>query len=126
MLIGLCRLQKLAVTIKLATIFAFYKSMVKRKYSLLYANKKRKAPARKSQDQALIGLVVDMKKRNPSFGSGQISMQILEAFEINISCFAVGRLLRKMKHNLPTGDGLSWLTFIGPVKDSLWSRNAVQ
>jgi hypothetical protein len=121
MLIGQCRLQKTAVIIKPATILAFHKSLVKRKYSMLYSNKKRKVPGRKSQDQALIDLVVDMKKRNPSFGYGRISMQILKAFEINISRFAVGRILRKNKHNLPTGDGSSWLTFIGHVRDSLWS-----
>ncbi|MFT6437384.1 MAG: hypothetical protein ACJAVI_005458 [Candidatus Azotimanducaceae bacterium] len=53
-------------------------------------------------------------------------MQILEAFGINISRFAVGRILRKNKHNLPSGDGPSWLTFLGHVKDSLWARGAVQ
>jgi transposase InsO family protein len=62
-----------------------------------------------------------MKKRNPSFGCGRISMQILEAFGIAISRFAVGRILRKNKHNLPSGNGPSWLTFIGHMKDSLWS-----
>jgi putative transposase len=62
-----------------------------------------------------------MKKRNPSFGYGRISMQIFEAFGITISRFAVGRILRKNKHNLPSGDGPSWLTSIGHIKDSLWS-----
>ena len=62
-----------------------------------------------------------MKKRNPSFGYGRISMQILEAFGIAISRFSVGRILRKNKDKLPSGDGPSWLTFIGHMKDSLWS-----
>jgi len=73
MLIGQCRIQKIAVIIKPATIFAFHKSLVKRKYRLLYSNKKKKVPGRKSQDQILIDLVVDMKKRNPSSGFGPIS-----------------------------------------------------
>ena len=90
MLIGRCRLQKIAVIIKSATILAFHKSLVKRKYSLLYSNKKKKVPDRKSQDQALIDLVIDMKNRNPLFGYGRISMQIFEAFGISISRFAVG------------------------------------
>ena len=121
MLIGRCRLQKIAVIIKSATILAFHKSLVKRKYSLLYSNKKKIVPDRKSQDQALIDLVIDMNNRNPLFGYGRISMQIFEAFGISISRFAVGRILRKNKHNLPSGDGPSWLTFMGHVKDSLWS-----
>ena len=126
MLIGRCRLQKIAVIIKPVTILAFHKSLVNQKYSLLYSNKKKKVLGRKSQDQALIDLVIDMKNRNPSFGYGRISMQIFEAFGISISRYAVGRILCINKHNLPTGDGPSWLTFIGHVKDSLWSRNAVQ
>ncbi|MFT6436747.1 MAG: hypothetical protein ACJAVI_004817 [Candidatus Azotimanducaceae bacterium] len=69
--------------------------------------------------------VIEMKSRNPSFGYGRISMQIFEAFSISISRFAVGRILRKNKHNLPSGDGPSWLTSLGHFKDSLWSRGAV-
>ncbi|MFT4728665.1 MAG: putative transposase [Granulosicoccus sp.] len=74
----------------------------------------------------LIDLVIEMKNRNPSFGYGRLSMQIFEAFEMSISRFAVGRILRKNKHNLPCGDASSWLTSISHIKDSLWSRNAVQ
>jgi transposase InsO family protein len=73
------------------------------------------------EGQALIDLVVEMKRRNPSFGYGRISMQIFEAFGVTISRFAVARILRKNKHNLPSGDGPSWLTFIGHMTDSLWS-----
>ncbi len=62
-----------------------------------------------------------MKKRNSTFGYGRISMQIYEAFGIIISRFAVGRILRKNRNLLPSGNGPSWLTFIGHLKDSLWS-----
>ena len=48
-------------------------------------------------------------------------MQIFEAFGIEITRFAVGRILRKNKHKLLPGGGPSWLTFIGHMKDSLWS-----
>ncbi len=119
--IGERRLQKVAVIIKPATIFAFHKALVNRKYRKLYSNKTKKVPGRKSQDQVLIDLVIDMKRRNPSFGYGRISMQILEAFGLTISRFAVGRILRKNRHNLPSGDGPSWLTFVGHMTDSLWS-----
>jgi len=69
----------------------------------------------------LIDLVIEMKRRNPSFGYGRISMQIFETFGVAISRFAVARILRKNRHNLPSGDGPSWLTFIGHMTDSLWS-----
>jgi hypothetical protein len=52
----------------------------------------------------------------------RISMQIYQAFGITISPFAVGRILRKhFKNSYPKGSGPSWLTFIGHMKDSLWS-----
>ena len=120
-LIGERRLQKIAVIIKPATILAFHKALMKRKYSKLYSNRANKIPGRKARDQALIDLVVEMKRRNPSFGYGRISMQIFEAFGVTISRFAVARILRKNRHNLPSGDGPSWLTFIGHMSDSLWS-----
>ena len=78
-------------------------------------------PSKLLQIQALIDLVIEMKTHNPSFGYGRIAMQIFEAFGIEISRFTVGRILRKNKHKLPPGGGPSWLTFIGHMKDSLWS-----
>ena len=77
MLIGQRRLQKTTVIINPATILAFHKALVKRKYSNLYSNKTKKVPGGKSQNQVLIDLVIEMKRRNPSFGYGRISMQIL-------------------------------------------------
>jgi putative transposase len=94
---------------------------VRREYSRLYSNKQKKKPGRKEQNHALIDLVIEMKARNPSFGYGRIAMQIFEAFRIEISRFAVGRILRKNRHKLLPGGGPSWLTFIGHMKDSLWS-----
>jgi putative transposase len=125
-LISELRLQKVAVILKPATFLAFHKAPVKRKYSRVYPNKTKRIPGRKPQDQALFDLVIEIKSRNSSFGYGRISMQIFEAFGISISRFAVGRILRKNKHNLPSGDGPSWLTSLGHFKDSLWSWGTVQ
>ena len=115
------RLRKLAIVVKPTTILNFHQALVKRKYSRLYSNETKKKPGRKAQDQALIDLVIQMKARNPSFGYGWIAMQIFEAFGIKISRFAVGRILRKNKHKSLPGGEPSWLTFIGHMKDSLWS-----
>ncbi len=121
--IGEKRLKKVAVILKPATILAFHKVLMKRKYSKLFSNKTKGRPGKKGPDQALIDLVIEMRKRNPNIGYGRISMQIFEAFGITISRFAVGRILRKYyKNNNPgNGNGPSWLTFIGHMKDSLWS-----
>ncbi len=117
------RLDRLAVILKPATILKFHKALVKRKYKELYSNKGKMKPGRKGPHQELMDLVIEMKKRNPRFGYGKISMQIYHEFGILISRFAVGRILRKyFRNNGPcSGDGPSWLTFIGHMKDSLWS-----
>ena len=122
--INVKRLYRVAVIIRPATILSFHKALVKRKYSKLYSNKTKKKPGRKPQDKILIDLVIEMKKRNPSFGYGRISMQIFNAFGNTISRFTVGRILCKNKDRPPSYDGPSWLTFIGHMKDSLWSRGA--
>jgi putative transposase len=119
--IGESRLKKIAVIIKPSTLIAFHKSLVNRKYSRLYSNKTSRIPGRKPQDQAIIDLVIEIKRRNPSFGYGRIAMQIFEAFGIEVSRFTVGRILRKSKYRFPSGEGPSWLTLIGYMKDSLWS-----
>ena len=62
-LIGESRLQKVAVILKPATILAFHKALVKRKYSKLYSNQAKKIPGRKAPDQILIDLVIEMKRR---------------------------------------------------------------
>jgi len=114
------RLHKVAIIFKPATILRFHKALVDRKYQRLYSNKTNRKPGRQSPDQALIDAVIDMKKKNPLFGYLRISMQIHEAFGIDISPYAVGRILRKKCTTSPTGRGPSWLTFIGNMKDSLW------
>ena len=84
MLIGERRLQKVAVILKPATVLAFHKALVKRKSSKLNSNRTKRVLRRKPRGQILIDLVIEMKRRNPSFGYGRISMQILEAFGISV------------------------------------------
>jgi putative transposase len=115
------RLRKIAIIVKPTTFLKLHKALVIRKYRLLYSNKNPKKSGRKPPSQALIDLVLVMKQRNPSYGYRRISMQIFQSFGIKISCFAVGRIIRKYSKSHPSGGGPSWLTFIGHMKDSLWS-----
>ena len=63
-----------------------------------------------------------MKRRNPRYGCPRIAQQINKAFGINIDKDVVRRILAKYYHPGPDyGGGPSWLTFIGHIKDSLWS-----
>lgn len=72
--------------------------------------------------QGLIDLVVEYKKRNPSFGYLRIAMQVSNQFGVEINKDVVRRILNKYYKGGPDAhSGPSWLTFIRHSKDSLWS-----
>jgi len=115
------RLSKIAIVLKPATILKFHKALVKRKYQALFSNQTPKKPGREGPCEKLVELILQMKRRNPGYGYLRIAMQIEVAFGIKIEKDVVRRVLNKhYKHN-PNDDGPSWLTFIGHMKDSLWS-----
>ena len=63
-----------------------------------------------------------MKRRNPRFGCVRIAQQIAHAFGVDIDKDVVRRVLAKHYRPGDTGtNGPSWLTFIGDMKDGLWS-----
>jgi len=95
---------------------------VKRKYHLLFSNKTPRKPGRKGPSDELVQLIVEMKRRNPSYGYLRIAMQIEVSFEIRIDKGIVKRVLDKhYQPTIPSDSGPSWLSFIGHMKDSLWS-----
>ena len=118
---SLKRLQRIAVIIKPTTLLKFHKALVIRKYSLLFSNKSSKKPGPKGPDDNVIDLIIEMKQRNPTYGYRRIAMQIADIFGIQIDKDVVRRVLSKHYKNNPEDTGPSWLTFIGHMKDSLWS-----
>ena len=64
-----------------------------------------------------------MKKRNPAWGCPRIAEQIALAFGIPINKDVVRRILAAGYRPTPDSNGPSWLTFLGHVKDSLWSTD---
>lgn len=117
------RLQRIAVIIKQATLLKFHKAFANRKYSLLFSNKSGKKPGPKGPEQSIIDLILEMKQRNPGYGYRRIDMQISNSFGIPIDKDIVRRILRKHYKSNPEDTGPSWLTFIGHMKDSLWSMD---
>jgi len=115
------RLSKIAILIKPTTLLKFHKALVKRKYRLLFSNKTSRKPGPKGPSDELVKLIIEMKKRNPRYGYLRIAMQIQEAFGFDLEEGVVRRVLGKHYKNRPKDDGPSWLTFIGQMKDSLWS-----
>jgi putative transposase len=115
------RITKAAVIIKPSTLLAFHKALVKRKYHRLFSAKRRKKSGPKGPSQEIINAIVEMKQRNPSFGCPRIAQQLAHIFGIDINKDVVRRVLEKHYRPASGDDGPSWLTFIGHMKDSLWS-----
>jgi hypothetical protein len=117
------RIAKLGAFVKPATLFKFHNALVKRKYRLLFSSSfRRRKPGPKGPSAELIAAIIELKRRNPRFGCVRIAQQISHAFGVHIDKDVVRRVLAKhYRPGDPGTDGPSWLTFIGHVKDSLWS-----
>jgi putative transposase len=117
------RLLRSAIVLKPSTLLALQKAMSKRKYRMLFSPKRRRKPGPKGPSAELIQVVVEMKQRNPTWGCPRIAQQMALAFNIQIDKDVVRRILAR--HYLPGqgSDGPSWLTFLGHMKDSLWSMD---
>ena len=71
----------------------------------------------------MIAAVLEMKRRNPTWGCPRIAQQITLAFGVDIDKDVVRRILGKHCGLESGSDGPSWLTFLGQAKDSLWSTD---
>ena len=78
-------------------------------------------PAQKGPSKELIDAIVAFKHRNPRVGCLRIAQEIAHAFGIEINKDIVRRVLAKHYRPEAGTDGPSWLSFIGHMKDSLWS-----
>jgi putative transposase len=76
-------------------------------------------PERTSQD--VVAAVVEMKRRNRTWGCPRIAQQVTLAFGIPINKDVVRRILAARYRPEPDAVGPSWLTVLGHAKDSLWS-----
>lgn len=125
---GLCallmrpgRLIRSAIVLKPSTLLRLHRALKDRKYHLLFSPKSRKKPGPKGPGHEVIAAVVQMKQRNPTWGCPRIAQQIALAFDIPINKDVVRRILAAHYQPEPDSSGPSWLTFLGHMKDSLWS-----
>ena len=128
LIVGLCaifihptRLLRSAIVLKPSTILSFHRELVKRKYHLLFTPKNRGTPGPRGPTPELIAAIVEMKRRNSSFGYQRIADQISLVFDVEIDKDVVRRVLARHYRPEPGSGGPSWLTFLGHSKDSLWS-----
>ena len=125
---GLCalfmdpaRVLRSAIVLKPSTLLHLHRMFAKRKYRMLFSSKRRRQPGPKGPSQELIDAVVELKRRNPNWGCPRIAQQITLAFGIEINKDVVRRILGVHHRPEPDSGGPSWLTFLGHMKDSLWS-----
>ena len=115
------RMAKAAVCIRPSTLLKFHQCLVRRKYQALFSSQSLTNPGPKGPSEALIRAIVELKRRNPRFGCPRIALIMARTFGIKLDKHMVRRIL--FKHDPPesNGDGPSWLTFFGQMKDTLWS-----
>ena len=112
------RLSKVAITRQPATILKFHRALVKKKYQILYGKSQKKRGS-KGFGKEVVNVVLEIKKRNPSYACPRIALLVNEKFGVKISEQTVRRILRKNYKPKP-GDGPSWQTFFSSQKDNLW------
>jgi hypothetical protein len=115
------RLLRSAIVLKPSTLLGLHKAMSKRKYRMLFSPNRRRKPGPQGPSAELIRAVVEMKQRNPNWGCPRIAQQIALAFHIPIDKDVVRRILAHHYRPAQPSGGPSWLTFLGHMKDSLWS-----
>jgi putative transposase len=125
---GLCalfmqptRLIRSAIVLKPSTLLNLHQALKNRKYRILFSPKRKRKPGPQGPSKELINAIVDMKQRNPSWGCPRIAQQVSLAFGVSIDKDIVRRVLAKHYRPKPDSCGPSWLTFLGHMKDSLWS-----
>ena len=111
-IIGFCslrikpsRFRRVAIAFKPSTLLNSHRALVHRKYRLLFSPKHETKPGPKGPAEDLIRVVVDMKRRNPTWGCPQIAEQINLAFGTSISKDVVRRILAQYNRPVPTEGG---------------------
>jgi len=115
------RILRSAIVLKPSTLLHLHNLFRKRKYRMLFSPQRGRRPGPQGQNKELIDAVVAMKRRNPRWGCPHIAQQIALAFGVEIDKDVVRRILSAHYRPGPDSAGPSWLTFLGHMKDSLWS-----
>jgi putative transposase len=121
LLIRPSRVIRSAIVVKPSTLLSLHRALTTRKYRRLFSCNVPTTPGPKGPSQDVIAAVVDMKRRNPTWGCPRIAPQIALAFGSPINKNVVRRILAVRYRPALDSAGPSWLTVLGHAKDSLWS-----
>src|SRR5262249_51496742 len=105
---GLCtlmmrpaRVLRSAVVLKTSTLLHFHKMLVQQKYRMLFSPKRGHRPGPKGPTKELIDAVLEMKRRNCTWGCKRIAEQIALAFGVDIEKDVVRRILARTSIRKP-------------------------
>jgi putative transposase len=87
------RLLRSAIVLRPSTLLHIHRVLIKRKYRLLFSPMRRRRPGPNGPAKELIDAVVEMKRRNPRWGSPRIAQQIAPAIGIEIDKYMVRLIL---------------------------------
>ena len=109
---GLCallvrpgRLIRAAIVLKPSTLLTLHRALTKRKYRLLFSTKVPTKPGPKGPSRETVAAVVDMKRRNPSWGCPRIAQQIAIGLRHSDQ---QGRSAADPRRAVPAGTRLGW------------------
>ena len=117
------RLLRSAILLKPSALLHLHHVLTKRKYRLLFSPRRGRGPGPKGPTKELIDSVLEIKRRNPSWGRPRIAEQIALVFGVEIDKDAVRRILANHHRPELQAEGPSRLNFLGHAKDSLWSSD---
>ena len=117
------RIRQISIILSPVTIFKLHNILKRKKYYKLFSSHKTsRKPGPKGPSKEIIDAVVQMKQKNIRIGCPKIALFISNTFGVQIDKDIVRRILAKYYHPNPFDTpGPSWLTFIGHMKDALWS-----
>ena len=102
MIAGLCallirpsRLIRSAIVLKPSTLLRLHRALTTRKYRRLFSTNVPTKPGPKGPSQEIVAAVVEMKRRNPTWGCRRIAQQIVLAFGIPLNKDVVRRILAR-------------------------------
>jgi len=110
------RLIRSAIVLKPSTRLRLHRALTQRKYRRLFSSNIPAKPGPQGPTPEMIAAVVDMKRRNPTWGCPRIAQQIAFAFGIPINKDVVRRILAVRYLPTPDSGGPSWLTVLGHAK----------
>src|SRR5215475_5652801 len=90
-----------AIVLKTSTLLHFHKMLIQRKYRLLFSPKRVRRPGPKGPTKELIDAVLEMKRRNCTWGCKRIAEQIALAFGVDIEKDVVRRILARTSIRKP-------------------------